>query len=192
MKRLFLILLIFFMINPFLHVNAQTVDFRLKFTSTLVTPKRDETEIQMFWYTEDKMTSLKVVVFLDGIEEHPVSWEQGPDGKHNPNWDPPLNPGPDGRYRYHLTFTIESGKYGVLELNMSYSRENDPEVYELFGFITTNNPNVVSEFYSPTAAIIIGIMATLGAALGTYLIYLISQKEIFDQGSEESSDEVTQ
>lgn len=98
------------------------------------------------------------------------------DGKEQYRSDYLAEPSPENNYyHYHFKFNLESGKLGTFELKFKYQLNDEHKQQSIY--ITNGNPNVEVEVFTPTNALIIGLVASLAAIVITIIVIRNSEKK---------------
>ena len=88
-------------------------------------------------------------------------------------------------YKYHYVINSQTGKIGTFEIKVNYTNLVDWQSYQYSIYVTSGNPNIERNVFTPKNALIIGIIATFASAIGTFIILKASQKNVQIRDEEE-------
>ena len=91
----------------------------------------------------------------------------------------------NGHYFYHYVIESQSGKIGTFKIRIKYYDYESAQTITQVIHVTNGNPNVARNTFTPVNALIIGLFATFAAAIATFTIIKLSEKNIQLQDEEE-------
>lgn len=91
----------------------------------------------------------------------------------------------NGKYLYHYIIESQSGKIGTFKIRIKFYDPFTNESVKQVIHVTNGNPNVARNTFTPVNALIIGLFATIAAAIATFTIIKLSEKNIQMRDEEE-------
>lgn len=91
----------------------------------------------------------------------------------------------NGHYLYHYVIESQSGKIGTFKIRIKYYDYESAQTITQVIHVTNGNPNVARNTFTPINALIIGFAATIAAAIATFTIIKLSEKNIQLRDEEE-------
>ncbi len=177
MKKISLLLiLIGLLLMPIYSVKALTyVDFDEFSVKVKGTSKSD---IELYFLTDEPLENLEIWIFYDksGDKKDLIYRKFGSKSDRCEIISEGFGPNENEKYVHHFIFHATE-KITTFEFDLNYFiGENEIRGHRIY--VTDGNPNIEDEVFSFKNAIIIGIISTIIAGCGSYIIVKNSEKNV--------------